>query len=236
MIGIYKITNLTNDKAYIGQSIRIKDRVNQHFRNAFNSKTHTYEYPLYRAIRKYGSENFKWEVLEECLVEELTEKESGWIKKYQTLSNGYNQEEPKDSKKYENSNFSILTNLQVNEIIDLLRNTNLLMSYIGESYGVSGSTIEDINKGRRWTQNIEYPIRKNAKSVSHQGQYQNTAILTSEDVYMIRKRYEFETLPEIFEDYKEKISFSAFKKVCYGVTWKHIPCYKKREGIWVYPK
>lgn len=235
MIGIYRILNNSNQKSYIGQSVNIDMRISQHFRNAFNPNTHTYNYPLSRAIRKYGKENFSTEILELCTLEELTTKEEFWIQNFNTLENGYNQEHAENAKRYQDSNFAVLTNEQVEQITDLLRNTNLLMSYIGEEFGVSGSAIEDINKGRRWPRELSYPIRKNAKSVSHQGEYQNTAVLTSEDVWSIRRRYVNETLPEIFEDYKHKIAFSGFKKVCYGVTWKHIPCYKKREKIWVYP-
>ena len=236
MIGIYRIVNKTNQKSYIGQSVNIKMRLGQHFRNAYNSNTHTYNYPVSRAIRKYGKENFDFEILEICDLENLTTKEQYWIDYYDAINNGYNQENATNGKRYENSNFAVLTMNEVEQITDLLKNTNLLMSYIAEEFNMSGTAIEDINKGSTWARDIDYPIRKNARSMSHQGEYQNTAVLTSEDVLTIRRRYVSETLPEIFEDYKEKISFSGFKKVCYGVTWKHIPCYKKRENIWVYPK
>ena len=102
-------------------------------------------------------------------------------------------------------------------------------------FHVSGSCIEDINKGRRRRKpDKDYPIRKAAKSVSHRGEKQNGAILTEKDVMEIRNRYVNETLEEIYEDYKDRMSYSGFKNVCYGVTWKHLPCYKKREKKWVY--
>lgn len=236
MIGIYKITNKTNNKVYIGQSVNIEYRTKSHLRNAFNENTHTYEYPLSRAIRKYGKESFEIEVLEETELENLTEREQYWIDYYNSIKEGYNQIPAEDAKRYENSNFAILTNSEVEEITKLLKDTDLLMSYIAEQYGVTGSAIEDINKGKNWARDIDYPIRKNAKSVAHRGEYHNRAVLTKEDVYTIRKRYVHETLPEIYEDFKEKISFSGFKKVCYGVTWKHIPSYKKRRKEWVYPE
>ena len=75
MTGIYKITNTVNNKVYIGQSTNIEKRFGEHKRNAFNPKTHTYYYPLYCAIRKYCIDNFAFEVLEECSVEELTIRE-----------------------------------------------------------------------------------------------------------------------------------------------------------------
>lgn len=83
------VTNLVNGKKYIGQTIRtVEDRWKQHIRNArlSNQNAHYFQY----AIRKYGPENFKVEVLEECPKEELDEKEMYYIKKYNTYEDGYN--------------------------------------------------------------------------------------------------------------------------------------------------
>lgn len=88
MIGIYKITNRLNNKSYIGQSICIEKRWENH--KCKNGKS---EYPLYRAFRKYGIENFDFEILEECLERELSERELFYIRKYDSVRNGYNQTE-----------------------------------------------------------------------------------------------------------------------------------------------
>lgn len=90
MIGIYKITNKINNNAYIGLSINIEKRWKNHI---YRSKTKTnkeYDKVLYKAFRKYGINNFSFEVLEECKLEELYEKEKKWIKYYDTYHNGYN--------------------------------------------------------------------------------------------------------------------------------------------------
>ena len=87
MVGIYKITNQLNGKVYIGQSVNIEQRWKRHKQEVKNgNKT----YKLYNAIRKYGIENFSFEVLEECLRDELNEKEIYYIKKYNSYCNGYN--------------------------------------------------------------------------------------------------------------------------------------------------
>lgn len=98
MIGIYKIENLINGKVYIGQSVDIKERWNEH--KLINSRTSKeslkkQKYPLYLAFQKYGLENFSFEILEECSLEELDIKEQFYIKKYNSYvdfpnSNGYN--------------------------------------------------------------------------------------------------------------------------------------------------
>ena len=86
MIGIYKIQNLINGKVYIGQSINIERRFHQHkYDDSQNSVIH-------RAIKKYGIENFSFEVIEECNYKDLDEREIFWIKYYNSSNknNGYN--------------------------------------------------------------------------------------------------------------------------------------------------
>lgn len=92
MIGIYKITNKINNKCYIGQSVNIKRRWYEHKHKSFNSLASCYKTPLARAIRKYGVDNFNWEVIEECLFSQLDEKEKYWIKYYNSCNKkiGYN--------------------------------------------------------------------------------------------------------------------------------------------------
>lgn len=75
MIGIYIITNLIDGKQYIGQSINIERRFYEHRCISHETNVH-----LKRALKKYGKENFKYEVLEECSEEELNEKEIEYIK------------------------------------------------------------------------------------------------------------------------------------------------------------
>ena len=98
MIGIYKIENLINSKVYIGQSTDIKERWANHKRVIFENNKRSEikkRYPLYLAFEKYGIENFSFEILEECSLEELDTKEQFYIKKYNSYidfpnSNGYN--------------------------------------------------------------------------------------------------------------------------------------------------
>ena len=82
MCGIYKITNKINGKVYIGQSKDILRRWRRHRVTAYNKEDEAYEYPLYRAIRKYDLENFDFSIIEECGVEALDEKELYYIKQY----------------------------------------------------------------------------------------------------------------------------------------------------------
>ena len=88
--GIYKIENLINHKVYIGQSKDIYQRWYTHKRASFNKNCREHNYPLYRAIRKYGIENFSFEIIKETY--DLDYWEIFLIQIYHSLSNefGYN--------------------------------------------------------------------------------------------------------------------------------------------------
>lgn len=70
MIGIYKITSPTK-KVYIGQSINIERRFSTYKRNNPINK----QPRLYGSFKKYGIENHKFEIVCECEIFELNEKE-----------------------------------------------------------------------------------------------------------------------------------------------------------------
>ena len=93
---IYKITNRINSKSYIGQTLRTcEERWYEHTKNYTLEKSSN---SLYRAFKKYGIDNFTFEIIckiEEQNIENLQDKlnslEILYIKKYNTHShNGYN--------------------------------------------------------------------------------------------------------------------------------------------------
>lgn len=99
MAYIYKITNQINGKSYIGKTEKINphERFKEHLREC--KKDRCKNRPLYRAINKYGEENFKFEVLEETNFPE--EREQYFIQYYNTYGNtGYNATLGGDGKKY----------------------------------------------------------------------------------------------------------------------------------------
>lgn len=90
--GIYKIENKVNGKIYIGQSVDIKSRWRGH-RHYLNTNTCNNDY-LQKAWNKYKKDNFKFEIMEECLKDELNEKEIYYINKFNSTNDkfGYNLE------------------------------------------------------------------------------------------------------------------------------------------------
>lgn len=87
---IYKTTNKINGKSYIGQTVHsLRQRKCGHISAALSMRDTTY---FHRAIRKYSSKNFSWEILHECdTIEELNQIEIFYIGYYGTFgNNGYN--------------------------------------------------------------------------------------------------------------------------------------------------
>jgi len=95
---IYKATCKLNNKCYIGETIRsLKRRKTEHLSAARNKKHKDRNSYFYNAIRKYGEENFNWEIIKICrnidkdsLYNELFELEISYIKEFDSFENGYN--------------------------------------------------------------------------------------------------------------------------------------------------
>lgn len=87
--GIYKITNQTNNKCYIGQSVDISRRWKDHAKCGLGIDTPDGN-KLYKEMQEIGIWNFSWELLEKCSREELNEKERFYIELYQSKDYGYN--------------------------------------------------------------------------------------------------------------------------------------------------
>ena len=87
--GIYKITNLLDNKSYIGQSVDVYKRWNDHCKCGLGIDTPPGN-KLYKAIQEDGLENFTFELLAECPKDELDSKEKYFIELYQAKEYGYN--------------------------------------------------------------------------------------------------------------------------------------------------
>jgi group I intron endonuclease len=137
MKGIYKITNLINQKVYIGQSDRLKSREREHFYR-LERKEHNNEH-LQRAYDKYGRDNFIFECIEE--TDDLSNRELFWINEYGGINSelNYNLKDPLTMK------WSNYTRVKQSK------------SIMGE---------KNPNFGRTWTQKQKDEASKKKKGVS----------------------------------------------------------------------
>lgn len=151
MVGIYAIKNKINNKIYIGRSTDIHRRWKSHLRDARVGDS----CKIHIAMRELGINNFYLEIIEECSLEELNEKEQYYIDKFDSWHNGYN-----------NGNSS--------NFLDGEKNPNAKM------------TEQDIKEIR------------------------------------LRQSYLKENRKEIFEDYKDRITWTNFLFICKYKTWTNI--------------
>lgn len=87
MIGVYMIYQMNTGKVYIGSSKRIEKRWKEHKRELNNNKHHN-RY-LQRAWNKYGGESFLFDVIEECNLDILIEREQFWMDYLNCLNSSY---------------------------------------------------------------------------------------------------------------------------------------------------
>jgi len=85
--GIYTITNLINNKIYVGYAIKIQERLNTHKSELINNK-HANNF-LQNSWNKYGIDNFKFELLEEYPEEFLPSMENYWCNLLNTHNPNY---------------------------------------------------------------------------------------------------------------------------------------------------
>ena len=88
--GIYKITYQPTNQCYIGQSLDIKERWRQHIKAGICKIDTPAGNKLYEAMGRASISDFTFELLQKCNANELDEKESYYIKLYQSYQFGYN--------------------------------------------------------------------------------------------------------------------------------------------------
>ena len=121
--GIYKITNITNNKVYIGSSINISSREYKHF---WMLDRGTHDNPhLQNSFNKYGPNNFNFEILELCDESSLIEKENHYISSHRSniFEFGYNLATVNESRR---NNYNTEVKIKLSKY-NLIKNGNFTM-------------------------------------------------------------------------------------------------------------
>lgn len=207
MLYIYKFTNKITGKCYIGQTNNIEKRKRGHKSESFNNRANGYNLPFHCAIRKYGWENFDFEILEEIDDslgrEYLNEREIYFIDLFQSTidKNGYNfllggagYNRPKLT--FEES-VALSKIFNVNEVRDIQQ--MLLDGYeyfeIQKKYpNLTNSFLSNINNGWNFRRDdLTYPLAT------------------------LHTRFSKETKKQIVQDIKDNVPYSAISEI-YGIS------------------
>lgn len=235
MIGIYKITNTLNNMIYIGQSIDLKTRLRKHK----NSCTQFID----KEIQKYKEENFLFEIIEECGIEELNQREKYWISFYDSYAYGYNATLGGDNVFYgENNPNSKMTGKEVLEIRKRRFLCQEIKQQVYKDYcnkiSFSGFTKIWCNNNWKTIGQQYYTINRKFQSDKEKGKIgskNNQSKINDEQVMILRKEYQYKTINEISKEYSKiyNIGFSTIERILIGHTYKNLPIYKKSIGKWI---
>ena len=164
MAYIYKITNKINGKIYIGKTERtVEERWNEHC-NDF-TKDRCKDRPLYRAMNKYGAENFHIETIEETSSPE--ERECFWIEHFQSFKKGYNATIGGDGKRYLDYDLIVSTYQELKNANEVAKKLGISIDSVYTAIHQNGIifTSQEVNK--------KY-YGKTIKMFSKQGEYQQS--------------------------------------------------------------
>lgn len=235
MIGIYKITEKENpNNFYVGKSNDIQRRFYEH-------QTKTYKQsriPFDGYIKEKGKNAFIYEILEECELEQLSEKEKYWVEKLEAKKSGNKFDGGlRDVVGTHNPN----AKLTEKDVIEIRKayNNHCKQREVYNKYKnkITFQSFQNLWQGRSWSHIMpEVFTEENKlyyKTEQSKGENSSNAKFTDEEVITIRKRYVNESAKAIYENYKDRISYQAFQQILWGRHYSELPIYKKKEKKWI---
>lgn len=240
MTGIYKITNQINNKIYIGQSVDINKRW-QYYKSP--PEILNYKSKIISAIKKYGIENFIFEILEECPINELDKKEYYYVKLYDSINKGYNIIDGGQGHVGTANPNADLTEEDVCFIREIynsktsIKKIDIYNNYFKNKCGLRA--FEKVWCGETWKHIMpevyteENKNYYNSIAKGNKGETNPNAIFSDEEVMILRERYVNETTAQILKDYEGVISYSGLERILIGGSYSHLPVYKKKLKKWI---
>lgn len=240
--GIYKITNKENGKVYIGQATDIERRFSEHKKQR--------KVPIDMYINIFGIDNFDYEIVEECSLEDLDEKEKFYIKEYNSIEEGYNyQEGGYNNSIGEGNGRAILTEEDVIKIRTAYNNhkrpTEFYNKYFKDK--ITKSQFQRIWQGQSWSHIMpEVLTEENKEYYTRIMQKENIPSLTKDEVLKYRKYYVNHTAKDTYQFYldenKDKedkliVKSNSFRKILTGdvkpgSSYLEVPLYRKMQKTW----
>ena len=239
---VYKITNLINQKCYVGITNNIYKRWIQHksYKDKKGNK------PLYLAFKKYGISNFKFEIIEEGItdIKVLGNRERYYIKQYKShvTQNGYNVTWGGEKCQFDANPRTKLTVEDVKNIRKIYAECKIGTTQCWKFYKdkISSSAFEKIWEGQTWKgispevyteENKKLHIKIMGKNIS--GENNKNALFSNFEVLEIRKYYVNHSLTETFKKFgKQGQTKQSFRGVI-DRSYSNIPIYRKIKKCWV---
>lgn len=238
MVGIYKITNKSTGQIYIGQSDNCERRLNEHKQERF--------VPIDMWINVLGKEQFDYEIVEECLLNELDVKEQYYIDLYHSDVTGYNfQKGGNNNSSGEGNGRARLTEKDVIAIrMAYKEHRGCKETYELYKDKISFSHFWGVWQGRSWSNIMPEVFTEENKKFYTSGIRQDSASLTPEEVLKYRKLYVDKDCKSVYaimceEKGKDFLKETTFKKILVGdvrdnSVYKNIPVYKKQKKQWFF--
>ena len=239
---IYKITNLINNKIYIGlTTCSLKERWDNHRHCVKSDPRH-----LYCSMRKYGIENFKIEQIDETNdLQKLAELEDMYIKQYDSRNPeiGYNLSAGGQTNQLDANGRAQLTLNEVVQIREIYHMGELRCKECWQMYKdkISFSAFQKIWEGTTWKSVMQEIYTDEMKSLhskqkSNPGALNGNALYSDEEVLNIRKYYVNHSLKETYEKFGNKSKTQDSFRGLIANSYKHLPIYSKTKKIWLVNK
>ena len=169
----------------------------------------------------------------------LNEREKYWIKYYNSNKNGYNIAEGGNTPPILNGELNPNSKLTEKDIINIrcaYKNKERKMDvYLLYKDIISENTFQDVWIGKTWN-NIMFEVYTKENKEFHKNNNEKYDItinsnLILEDIENIRELYEqkIKTVSEVYDLYKNKISYDGFKSIWYGYSFPEIKKEIKKE-------
>lgn len=204
---IYKINNDINNKVYIGKTLAsISERWKEHLSDMDKRKNE--KRPLYAAMRKYGTNHFYIEEVEQCSNDIINERECYWIDFYDSYSKGYNATKGGDGKSYADVE-AIITlwneGKNIKEIHDITGHDHITITNHLKNYGITAE--ERQKRGRDYLRKAVVMLDKNTDEVLRVFE-----MVADTEVFLQKpggRRHVFEVC-------------NGKRKTAYGYKWKYL--------------
>lgn len=206
--GIYSITNLVNNKIYIGSAVNIKKRWGDHRYCFLKNKHHNSHFQS--AWNLYGESNFKFDVVEYCDVSELKSREKYYINFFNSNNTnlGYNINDP------DNGFLGIKHTKETKKKLSLQKTGNK-----NPMFGLTGSAHHNFQKPMSDEQKLK--ISKNRKGKGGmKGESSPVSKLTISDVQYIRENQNNYTRIQLAN--KFNVSKANIINIVKNRSWTHI--------------